>query len=197
MKLQMLGTHGSLLVATGLLCAGAAVGQDHISLPVQAIAEMRNSMGDVVGNITLEEGAHGVTLGGTLDMMPPGTHAIHIHQNGACVGPAFETAGAHFNVDQKKHGPMAKDGPHAGDLQNFTVDGTGHVRIDLSDTAVTLAKNAPNSLLKTGGTALVIHAGPDDYKTDPSGASGARIACGVIQLKNPTAETKHLDNLNK
>jgi Cu-Zn family superoxide dismutase len=136
-------------------------------------------------------------LQGTLDLIPAGTHGIHIHETGTCTGPGFESAGGHFNVDQKKHGSMSPNGPHAGDLQNFTVDSTGHVRINLSDVSVTLAKNAPNSLMKTGGTAIVIHAGPDDYKTDPSGNSGARIACGVVQLKNTTDETKRLDNLKK
>ncbi len=89
---------------------------------------------------------------------------------------------------------MASDGPHAGDIDNFTVDSTQHVKIDTGDNSVSLTTGGAESLLKEGGTSLIIHAAADDYKTDPSGNSGARIACGVIRLKNQS-ETTRLDTL--
>ena len=116
----------------------------------------------------------------SVEKLPPGTHGIHIHTVGKCEGPAFTTAGGHFNPDAKKHGKDNPDGMHAGDLLNIEVgaDGTGNANLRAMN--VTLG-DGPNSLFHDGGTALVIHATADDYKTDPSGNSGARIACGVIE----------------
>ncbi len=110
---------------------------------------------------------------------PPGTHGIHIHTVGKCAGPDFATAGGHLNPGPKMHGKDNPMGPHAGDLLNFDVDADGKSHATLMADHVTLT-DGPASLFHTGGTALVIHAMPDDYKTDPSGNSGARIACGVI-----------------
>jgi Cu-Zn family superoxide dismutase len=96
-----------------------------------------------------------------------------------CEGPDFKSAGPHFNPEGKKHGFDSPDGHHAGDMKNFTVGADGKVKTELEDSDVTL-KDGPHSLLSNGGTAIVIHAKADDYKTDPSGNSGDRIACGVI-----------------
>ena len=100
---------------------------------------------------------------------------IHIHQMAKCEGPAFETAGPHFNPAGKQHGLKNPMGPHAGDMNNFRVRANGTARVTVTDPRVNL-----NSLFTDGGTALVIHAKADDMKTDPSGNSGDRIACGVI-----------------
>ena len=110
-----------------------------------------------------------------------GVHGIHFHEKGKCKGPDFESAGAHLNPGKKQHGFQNPKGFHAGDLPNVTVKDDGTVNADLVTNQVTLEKGQPNSLLKKGGTALVIHAQADDYKTDPSGNSGARIACGAIR----------------
>jgi Cu-Zn family superoxide dismutase len=112
--------------------------------------------------------------------LPPGTHGVHVHTVGKCEGPDFKSAGGHFNPTGKKHGKDNPDGPHAGDLLNFEVGADGRATTSVTDANVTLGPGA-NSLFQPGGTAVVIHQGPDDYKTDPAGNSGARIACGVVQ----------------
>jgi superoxide dismutase, Cu-Zn family len=115
-----------------------------------------------------------------VSQLPPGTHGIHIHNVGKCEGPAFTSAGPHLNPASKKHGKDNPEGPHAGDLLNLQVDSNGVGKASLLDANVTLG-SGPNSVFHEGGTSLVIHASADDYKTDPAGNSGARIACGVIQ----------------
>ena len=108
-------------------------------------------------------------------------HAIHVHQNAKCDGPDFKSAGPHFNPDGKKHGFDNADGHHAGDMQNFSVDEKGKAKLKLTDNDVNLGDASDShSLFSNGGTALVIHAHADDMKTDPSGNSGDRIACGAI-----------------
>ncbi|SFD66027.1 superoxide dismutase, Cu-Zn family [Lentibacillus persicus] len=112
--------------------------------------------------------------------LPSGTHGFHIHENGVCEAPDFESAGGHFNPTDAKHGFDHPEGPHAGDLPNIEVDEDGNVFHDAQAEMVTLEKGEENSLLKEGGTALVIHSGADDYESQPSGDAGERIACGVI-----------------
>jgi Cu-Zn family superoxide dismutase len=99
---------------------------------------------------------------------------------GKCEGPDFKTAGGHFNPAEKKHGKDNPEGQHNGDLLNLVVTADGHGTAKLLDASVTLG-DGPTSLFQPGGTAIVIHADQDDYKTDPAGNSGARIACGPIQ----------------
>jgi superoxide dismutase, Cu-Zn family len=141
--------------------------------------ELKDTQGKAVGTIVLWQKGAGVGLKIQLHDLPPGEHGIHFHQNPKCEAPDFKSAGPHFNPENKKHGLENPDGHHAGDMQNIIVGATGKADVTLEDKDVTLGDGA-NSLFSNGGTAIVIHAKADDMKTDPSGNSGDRIACGVI-----------------
>ena len=121
----------------------------------------------------------GISIDLDVKGLTPGEHAIHIHSVAKCEGPGFTTAGPHFNPAAKKHGLQSPDGPHAGDMMNFTVGANGAAKVTVTNKAVTMA-DGENSIFANGGTALMIHAAADDMKTDPGGAAGDRIACGVI-----------------
>jgi Cu-Zn family superoxide dismutase len=141
--------------------------------------EMKNAKGESVGTAKISDSGAGVKIAFTGKNLPAGEHAFHFHAVAKCEGPAFTSAGGHFNPDMKKHGLQNPDGPHNGDMPNFTVKENGTAKVSVVNTKVTLG-DGPNSLFTNGGTALMIHAKADDMKSDPAGNAGDRIACGVI-----------------
>lgn len=142
--------------------------------------EFLNADGEATGTAELTEEDNGVMVKLDVEGLEPGMHGIHFHEEGMCEAPDFESAGGHFNPTGASHGHDHPDGPHAGDLHNIEVADDGTSTDELTAENVTLQIGEDNSLLKEGGTALVIHASEDDGQTDPSGDSGERIACGVV-----------------
>jgi len=141
--------------------------------------ELHDGQGNSVGTAELSSTPQGVKINLNLKNLSPGEHAIHVHGVAKCEGPAFTTAGGHLNPDMKHHGLMNPEGPHAGDMPNFTVSADGTAKTTVVAPGVTMGDD-PHSVFTGGGTALVIHAMADDMKSDPAGNSGARVACGVI-----------------
>ena len=150
---------------------------------LQANATLRDVDGNVVGVVTLSEDGP-VTLEVTITgftAAAEGAHGFHIHETGACE-PTFDAAGAHFSPDDDEHGFLNPQGLHAGDLPNliFDEEGSGVYRIETL--LISLSPDQVNSVFDADGSAIILHADPDDYLTDPGGGSGDRIACGVIVM---------------
>ena len=168
----MLKLLGVMLLVFGWGAAAVAQSAAH--------ADIVDAQGKKIGTAEFHASGGGVRIDVNVSQLPAGLHGIHIHSVGKCEGPAFASAGGHLNPTAKKHGKDNPEGPHAGDLLNIEVNADGTGKASLTDANVTLGEG-PNSLFHEGGTALVIHASADDYKSDPAGNSGPRIACGVIQ----------------
>ena len=187
----------SAVVAVFTLGASAAAAQSAIT----ARAEMVDLQGNSVGRATFTQTMHGVLVRVELSGLPPGWHGIHIHETAACQ-PPFASAGAHFSPGREQHGYFT-EGLHAGDLPNIYVGADGKAAAEMLNDRVALTTDRPtdvglfnraigavqsaagmqaHNLLTGNGTSLIIHARPDDYRSNPDGDSGDRIACGVIQL---------------
>lgn len=167
-----------LLLGVAAVLAGCASAPAD-KAPLSAEAVLKDKDGKQVGVATLIETPEGVRVAVTGFRLPPGAHGLHVHAVGRCDPPEFTSAGAHFNPGGKQHGRMNSAGPHAGDLPNLVAAASGQAGLDITTKTFTLSPG-PSSLLGEKGTALVVHANPDDDKTDPTGNSGGRIACGVI-----------------
>lgn len=171
-----------LLAATALAACGGqprGPGGETMEAPAATVS-LVDSTGARVGVATFSDSGGTGRLSVSVNGLKPGRHGIHVHETGTCTPPGFESAGGHYNPDGKQHGLDNPAGPHVGDLPNLVVEEDGSVDTTLTASAGALAQGA-SSMLGEQPRALVIHAGPDDQKTDPSGSSGARVVCGVIE----------------
>ena len=158
------------------IAAIALAGCAAVDLPVTAPpVGLVSAAGQSIGTVTASQTSGGVTLAISAAGLPHGLHGLHVHNVGRCDPPGFDSAGPHWNPASKQHGFNNPHGPHSGDLPNLTASSSGGAR----ETAV-LAGASLAALADADGSALVIHAGADDYVTDPSGNSGGRIACAVL-----------------
>ena len=166
------------LMCITTLMAGVALAAafQTASAAEQASAAMKNAKGESVGTVTLRETPQGTLLHATLTSLPAGAHAFHVHTVGVCE-PPFKSAGGHYNPTGAKHGIDNPEGMHAGDMPNIHVPESGALEVEVLNTLLSL----DDALFDADGAAIVIHEGPDDYVSDPAGAAGPRIACGVIR----------------
>lgn len=145
-----------------------------------AEAALTSPEGESLGTVTLRPTPYGTLLHAKLTGLPPGVHAFHVHETGTCEPPDFKSAGGHFNPAETGHGFLDDDGVHVGDMPNIHVPDSGALEIEVFNAALVL----DDALFDDDGAAIVIHEGADDYETNPAGAAGARIACGVIERPN-------------
>ena len=155
-------------------CAGMQTAGD-----TAATVDLRNASGASVGTANLTQVGNVVRIVLDAKGLTPGLHAVHIHDVGKCDPPDFNSAGGHFNPTSKQHGALNPQGSHAGDLPNLNVGADGNGRLETATEQVTLGSGTA-SVWDADGSTLVVHSAPDDFKTDPTGNSGARVACGVI-----------------
>jgi Cu-Zn family superoxide dismutase len=170
------------MVVVGLgACAVLPTGR---TIGATATAQLQNAEGRAVGTALLTQVNAGVRVVVEVRGLSPGTKAVHIHETGRCEAPAFSSAGGHFNPEGRQHGLLNPRGPHAGDLPNITIEADGSGRLETTTDRITLGAGA-TSLFDGDGSAIVVHGSQDDFMTDPTGNSGARIACGVIVKQEP------------
>ena len=183
--LLSIASHASRRIVMKILCtltaSASLLALSTFSVAAQsAKATLKDKDSKDVGSATLTQTPGGVLIALSVKGLPAGEHAFHVHGIGKCE-PPFMSAGGHFNPDKKKHGMLAPDGSHAGDMPNLHIPASGELAVEVLNTAVTLEKGKANSLFGPEGTALIIHASKDDYKTDPTGEAGGRIACGLVE----------------
>jgi Cu-Zn family superoxide dismutase len=166
-------------ILAALLIAILTAPQALAQTGAQAHATLKDRDGKVVATANLAQASGGVSVAIAAQGLTPGAHGLHIHAVGLCTAPDFTSAGGHFNPDAKQHGLKNPAGAHVGDLPNLVADASGKASLTATALRATLA-SGPTSLFDSDGSALVIHANPDDEATDPTGNSGGRVACGVV-----------------
>lgn len=171
----------ALAACAAALTAQAALADHHEVAEASAVhADVIGPDGASLGMVMLQETPTGVLVTTDLKGLPEGDHGFHFHEKGVCdPGEKFTTAGGHFAAGAGKHGLMVEGGPHGGDMPNQHVGADGVLKTQILNTGVTLA-GGPKSLEDADGSALMVHAGADDYRSQPSGDAGGRIACAVI-----------------
>ena len=150
------------------------------AVTARAVARLESPEGEPRGSVSFMQTPAGVVVTARLTGLPEGAHGFHIHAVGAC-SPDFAAAKGHFAPSGNAHGFLSVDGPHAGDMTNVHVDADGDHVVEILNPRISLLEGAAASLFDDDGSTLMIHAGPDDYFSQPSGAAGARLACGVIE----------------
>lgn len=170
LRLSLFAALAVALILTGTLPAAAET---------TATAAMKSRDGKDLGQIKMVETTAGLLLSVKLKGLPPGPHGFHAYEVGKCEGD-FSSAGAIYNPLGAKHGLLAEDGPMAGDLPNLIVPANGEIEVELLSPFLALSKHGDEALVDADGAALIIRERADDYRTDPDGDSGGRIACGVI-----------------
>ena len=164
--------------AAALLLSACATTTNMSSEPL-ATAMMVSSTGAQLGTATLLENGNSLSMSIEVAGLPAGSHGFHLHTTGSCERPDFQSAGGHLNPAGKSHGIYSPNGAHLGDLPNLTVSDSGTAAQTFS--LVGNLADSEAAIFDADGTAVMIHAGPDDYRTDPAGDAGSRIACGVLQ----------------
>lgn len=166
--------------AVAMVSAVPAVAESSTAPKQMVQADVTGADGKSIGMVMVEETPAGVLIKTDLKSLPAGDHGFHFHGKGICDASAkFSTAGGHFAGGHQMHGLMVEGGPHGGDMPNQHVGADGILKAEILNTGVTLSPGA-KSLFDADGSALVIHAKPDDYSSQPSGNAGDRIACAVI-----------------
>jgi Cu-Zn family superoxide dismutase len=187
---SILGAAAATVLASVALPAGQSPSEAAATPAAAPPAQVREASarvisrdGSQIGVVLFTQTAKGLRMDISLSRLVPGPHAVHIHSVGKCeMAYGFRSAGPHFDVGGHKHGQVA-GGPHTGDMQNQVANKYGFIRATITTTAFTLGPG-PTSLFDADGSSIVVHAGPDDYKTNPDGKAGDRVGCGVIKASS-------------
>ncbi len=167
----------SMLTSASMMftaCGGASADMEEVSFLIL------NTQGSEIGTVEIESlQGGGVEVEVAVSGLTPGVHAMHFHEYGRCDGPDYKSSGGHYNPEGVAHGQV-DDGPHAGDMMNVEVNTDGTGKFEVTNMRVNLRAGTLPALMDSDGTALIIHAGADDYVSQPSGAAGPRVACAVI-----------------
>ena len=181
MRIAMLATATALALAACASTPPATPSVSSASTARMAVANLAPASGSLVsGKLTLMPMGDGMHVAGDVGGLAPGSsHGFHIHETGNCSAADASSAGGHFNPAAGMHGRAEAGAHHAGDIDNIVADATGVAHVNTHVMGVSLGGGAVNDI---AGRAFVVHAAPDDYATQPSGNSGARIACGVVTV---------------